>query len=90
MVVGIGPRGKEPSAQFDRWLNDALNAAPEKREALLLDWEKAPSARACHPQEDHLIPLMAAVGAAYGEKVTRVYYDQAVFGNITASSYRFG
>ena len=43
-----------------------------------------------HPQEDHLIPLMAAVGAAANEQATRVYYDQAVFGQITASSYRFG
>ena len=87
---GFGPQGKVPSAQFDAWLNEALMAAPEKREAELLEWEKAPSARACHPQEDHLIPLMAAVGAAWGEKATRVYYDQAVFGQITASSYRFG
>ena len=87
---GFGPQGKVPSAQFDAWLNEALMATPEKREALLLDWEMAPSARACHPQEDHLIPLMAAVGAAWGEQATRVYYDQAVFGQITASSYRFG
>ena len=87
---GFGPQGKEPSAAFDAWLNAALMSAPEKREALLLDWEKAPSARACHPQEDHLIPLMAAVGAAWGDKAIRVYHDEKVFGNITASSYRFG
>ncbi len=87
---GFGPQGKVPSAQFDAWLNEALMATPEKREALLLDWEKAPSARACHPQEDHLIPLMAAVGAAWGEPAIRVYHDEKVFGQITASSYRFG
>jgi aromatic ring-opening dioxygenase catalytic subunit (LigB family) len=87
---GFGPQGKLPSAEFDAWLNGALMATPAKREEMLLTWEKAPSARACHPQEDHLIPLMAAVGAAENEKATRVYYDQAVFGNITASSYRFG
>jgi hypothetical protein len=33
---------------------------------------------------------MAAVGAANDDKATRTYYDQKVFGNITASSYRFG
>ena len=87
---GFGPQGKLPSAEFDAWLYGALMAAPAKREEMLLNWEKAPSARACHPQEDHLIPMMAAVGAAGNEKATRVYYDQAVFGNITASSYRFG
>lgn len=87
---GFGPQGKVPSAQFDAWLHEALNSPPEKREAALLNWEAAPSARACHPQEDHLVPLFAAVGAAYDEKATRTYYDQAVFGSITASSYRFG
>jgi len=87
---GFSPPFKEPSAQFDEWLNAAVMSPPVQREALLIDWEKAPAARICHPQEDHLIPLMAAVGAAWGEKATRVYYDQKVFGNITASSYRFG
>ena len=87
---GFGPQGKVPSAEFDGWLNMTLMSEPAKREALLLEWEKAPSARACHPQEDHLVPLFAALGAAENEKATRVYYDQAVFGNITASSYRFG
>ncbi len=87
---GFGPQGKVPSAQFDAWLNGALMSEPAKREAELLAWEQAPSARACHPQEDHLIPLMAAVGAAWGEKATRVYHDEKVFGQITASSYRFG
>ena len=87
---GFGPQGKHPSAEFDAWLNAALMSAPAKREVLLLEWVKAPSARACHPQEDHLVPLFAAVGAAENEVATRTYYDQAVFGNITASSYRFG
>ena len=87
---GFGPQGKLPSAEFDGWLNQALMSTPAKRIEMMLDWEKAPSARACHPQEDHLVPLFAAVGAAENEKATRVYYDQAVFGSITASSYRFG
>ena len=87
---GFGPQGKHPSAEFDAWLNAALMSAPDVREKLLLNWEKAPSARACHPQEDHLVPLFTALGAAENEIATRTYYDQAVFGNITASSYRFG
>lgn len=87
---GFSAQFKEPSAQFDTWLNTAMMSPPEQREAYLIDWEKAPAARICHPQEDHLIPLMAAVGAAWGDKATRVYHDQKVFGNITASSYKFG
>jgi aromatic ring-opening dioxygenase catalytic subunit (LigB family) len=86
----LGPDAKDPSAAFDAWLYDALMRDPAQREAQLIGWEKAPSARICHPEEDHLIPLMAAVGAAADEKATRVYHDTKVFGAITASSYRFG
>jgi aromatic ring-opening dioxygenase catalytic subunit (LigB family) len=86
----FGPAGKEPSAAFDAWLNTAMMADPATRVAALKAWEQAPAARICHPQEDHLIPLMAAVGAAEQEKATRVYHDTNVYGGVTASSYRFG
>ncbi len=86
----FGPGAKEPSAAFDAWLDGAVNAAPEARTRALLDWDKAPYARVCHVREDHLVPLFAAVGAAEGEKATRVYHDTNVFGGVTASSYRFG
>lgn len=86
----FGPGAKEPSAAFDAWLNEAVMSAPGDRVELLKDWERAPAARICHPQEDHLIPLMTALGAAETEKATRVYHDTNVFGGVTASSYRFG
>ena len=86
----MGPAAAQPSAAFDTWLNDALMGEPQRRTAKLIDWEQAPSARICHPEEDHLIPLMAAVGAAENDKATRVYHDTGVFGGVTASSYRFG
>lgn len=86
----FGPGAKEPSSAFDAWLNDALMSEPKRRTAQLIAWETAPSARICHPQEDHLVPLMAAVGAAESEKATRVYHDTGLFGGVTASSYRFG
>jgi aromatic ring-opening dioxygenase catalytic subunit (LigB family) len=53
-------------------------------------WETAPHARVCHPQEDHFVPLFAALGAAEDEVATRVYHDTNVFGGVTASSYRIG
>lgn len=62
---------------------------PKKRAEMLLNWESAPAARLCHPREDHLIPLMAALGAAENDKATRVYYDKDAQG-VTASSYRIG
>ena len=53
-------------------------------------WDRAPGARHSHPQEDHLIPLMVAVGAAEDEVGERIYYEDAFFGGITSASYRFG
>ena len=86
----MGEAGRAPSAAFDAWLDEALKADPATRVARLKDWEKAPAARICHPEEDHLIPLMTALGAAEGETATRIYHDANVYGGITASSYRFG
>ena len=86
----FGAAGKEPSAAFDAWLNTAMMSEPRARLDHLREWDKAPSARICHPQEDHLIPLMAAIGAAENDKAVRVYHDENVFGGVTASSYRFG
>jgi aromatic ring-opening dioxygenase catalytic subunit (LigB family) len=86
----FGPGAKEPSTAFDNWLAEVMAAEPKARTARLLDWEKAPFARVCHPQEDHFVPLMAALGAAEDEAATRVYHDLDLFGGVTASSYRFG
>ncbi|HEY8593034.1 MAG TPA: class III extradiol ring-cleavage dioxygenase [Sphingomicrobium sp.] len=86
-----GTEGVEPSRQFDAWLQQTLVAAsPSERTERLLHWEQAPLARAAHPQEDHLIPLMAAVGAAENESGAAVYHQEDLFGGITASSFRFG
>ncbi len=86
-----GTGGQEPSRRFDAWLQQTLvEATPEARAEQLLHWADAPSARAVHPREDHLIPLMVAVGAA-GEDAGAVTYHQDDFGGcITVSSFRFG
>ena len=86
----FGPGAKEPSTAFDTWLAGVMAAPPAERTRQLLAWEKAPFARVCHPQEDHLVPLMAALGAAENDNATRVYHDEGLFGGVTASSYRFG
>jgi len=56
----------------------------------LKNWSQAPSARLAHPREDHLIPLMVAVGAAETDAGARVYHEDSFFGGIAVSSYRFG
>lgn len=87
----FGPAGREPSRAFDAWLQQTLvQASPDERDARLLQWEQAPAARTAHAREDHLIPLMVAVGAAHEEAATCVYHEDDFFGALTVSSFRFG
>lgn len=87
----FGPGAKPVSKAFDDWMQETLvKADPAERERRLLDWSSAPAARQAHPQEDHLIPLMVAVGAGEREKATLVYHEEDLFGGVTASSFRFG
>jgi aromatic ring-opening dioxygenase catalytic subunit (LigB family) len=87
----FGPGAKHPSKTFDNWLQQTLvDSNPQEREQRLLEWSGAPSARDAHPQEDHLVPLMVAVGAAADEKADLVYHEENLFGGVTASSWRFG
>jgi aromatic ring-opening dioxygenase catalytic subunit (LigB family) len=86
----FGPGAKEPSEAFDAWLAQSMAAAPAIRTDRLLHWETAPYARVCHKEEDHLVPLFVALGAAEDEPARMVYHDTGLFGGVTASSYRLG
>ncbi|NLV56192.1 MAG: dioxygenase [Acidimicrobiales bacterium] len=88
----FGPTGAAPSAAFDGWLRETLvESDPAERVRRLLDWEAAPGGRRSHPAEDHLIPLMVAVGAAEADPATQVHHEEdAMGGGIHASSYAFG
>lgn len=87
----LGPSGTAPSVAFDRWLDETLMAlSTEDRTARLANWAAAPAARGAHPEEDHLMPLLVAVGAADGEAGTRVYHQIDFMGAVTLSSFRFG
>lgn len=86
----FGPGAREASASFDGWLDQAMNQTGEARSAALRAWEQAPAARLCHPREEHLLPLMVAIGAAESEAASRVYHQTDFFGGISAASYRFG
>lgn len=84
-------RAAEPSAVFDAWLRHTLlDLAPNARAAELQRWDQAPLARVAHPREDHLIPLMVAVGAAGDDPATCIYSEYTMRGGLTASAYRFG
>ena len=61
---------RKENEAFDHWLvetccDDALsNPAREER---LANWASAPAARACHPREEHLLPLHVCFGAAFDQ-----------------------
>ena len=87
----MGPSAHAESKAFDDWLQETLvDASPTERLERLLAWDLAPAARLAHPQEDHLIPLMVAVGAAEEEPASCIYHEDAFFGGVAVSSFRFG
>jgi aromatic ring-opening dioxygenase catalytic subunit (LigB family) len=86
----FGPAGHDASAAFDAWLQRVLaDSNPARRVAALNDWESAPAARAAHPREEHLLPLMVALGAAENAAATCVYHEADFFGALTVSSFMF-
>lgn len=64
---------------FEAWLIDTCasplldNAARRKR---LVDWDKAPAARFCHPREEHLLPLHVCYGAA--QSACNAFYELTI------------
>jgi aromatic ring-opening dioxygenase catalytic subunit (LigB family) len=99
LIIGSGMsyhnmRGfKDPSARadaqrFDAWLRAAVESTPTERDASLARWTDAPSARACHPREEHLLPLMVIAGAA-GDDRGRTAFAGTVFG-MRVSAFHFG
>ena len=86
----FSPRAWGPSKEFDAWLNGALlGGSSADRSKLLTAWKSAPSARAAHPREEHLLPLMVAVGAAGDDIAELTYHEKDFLGGITVSSYCF-
>lgn len=87
----FGPAARVPSHAFDAWLSQTVignTGAARGRE--LAAWAAAPSARAAHPREDHLVPLFVAAGAAEDDPASRVYHEDDFFGGLAVSSFRFG
>ncbi len=63
---------------FQEWLIDVCTGPRARCEQRLIEWEKAPSARYCHPREEHLLPLHVCVGMA--ETLPRVVFDDTILG----------
>jgi 4,5-DOPA dioxygenase extradiol len=74
--------GKPDAANdlFQNWLIEVCSdplPQPE-REKRLIEWEQAPSARYCHPREEHLLPLHVCVGMA--NKPAELIFDDQILG----------
>ncbi len=87
----FGPQAHDVSKAFDDWLDaTVVQGAPADRARQLEAWASAPEARVAHPREEHLIPLMVAVGSAEGDVGERIYHEKAFMGGLVVSSFRFG
>jgi aromatic ring-opening dioxygenase catalytic subunit (LigB family) len=82
-------RSAKPSADaFDAWLQKAATSAPNERNAELIAWTTAPSARLVHPREEHLLPLMVAAGAA-GDDRGALGFSGTIL-SLRISAFHFG
>ena len=76
-----GSRTPDPANDaFQDWLIEVC-AGPisqSEREQLLIEWRKAPSARYCHPREEHLLPLHVCLGMA--DKPAATIFDDYILG----------
>jgi len=65
---------------FQNWLIDVCTSpiTEAEREQCLLNWEKAPFARYCHPREEHLLPLHVCSGM--GQKQAELIFDDYILG----------
>jgi aromatic ring-opening dioxygenase catalytic subunit (LigB family) len=78
----------EPSVRFDAWLGEVAPLEASKRDAALAAWTQAPSARECHPREEHLLPLMVTAGAALEDRGKAVFRDEVM--GVAVSAVQFG
>jgi aromatic ring-opening dioxygenase catalytic subunit (LigB family) len=89
-MQGFGRDSSTEDAElFTGYLDDAIAEKDEQSRAeRLIHWQSAPRARRAHPREDHLMPLLAAVGAA-GSDTGRVLFAESVM-KVPMTSYVFG
>lgn len=66
--------------EFQNWLIEVCTGTTSgtEREQQLREWEKAPSARYCHPREEHLLPLHVCVGMA--DQPGSLIFDDYILG----------
>ena len=84
----FGAQGRPAASAFDAWLRESMLLEQSARDARLQEWQSAPAARAAHPREEHLLPLMVVAGAAGPDKGRLAYRGQIL--GLDVSAYDFG
>ncbi|MBX3564410.1 MAG: dioxygenase [Sphingomonas sp.] len=85
----FGDHATGPADVWDAALVDAVtDLDPARRAERVAAWERLPEARFAHPREEHLLPLMVALGAG-GEGPAVADYRDHVMG-WAVSGFRFG
>lgn len=66
--------------QFQDWLIEVCTKPRSQsvQEQNLIEWQNAPSARYCHPREEHLLPLHVCAGMA--NKAATTIFDDYILG----------
>jgi len=70
---------------FESWLIKTCSSVEineSERAQRLIDWEKAPSARYCHPREEHLLPLHVCYG--FAQAPCSKYFELSVLNKKTS------
>lgn len=86
-LIGRGGQADPAAEAFDAWLRAEM-VDGDTRDGALIAWEQAPGASHAQPREDHLLPLMVAAGAAFGEPGRTVFHKHVLGKPI--SGFQFG
>jgi aromatic ring-opening dioxygenase catalytic subunit (LigB family) len=83
MAAFFGSGRLEPDSRndaFQKWLIQVCTGPgkQEEREEQLIQWQRAPNARYCHPREEHLLPLHVCLGMA--GKPSQLIFNDYIFG----------
>jgi len=81
-----GDEVDEKNRLFEDWLAQTCSDPDlelSEREQRLIEWDRAPHARYCHPREEHLLPLQVCFGIARASATT--VFQDVVSGFITSA-----
>lgn len=78
---------RDDAKAFDDWLVESCLGEASRRDSALVQWANAPRARACHPREEHLLPLMVIAGAGGEDVATAPYRDELMGAQISAIQF---